>query len=168
MGSIISPIIGDIVINDLIYSVLEQIKFEIPFIYNFVDDLILCIPCDKIDSTIILFNSYNEHLKFTVEIESQNFINYLDTKLINEDNKIIIDWHQKIIFSGRYILFNSNHSYKQKINIILGLKNRVIKISENKFHKKNLDILYNIFKTNGYPESLLKRLLYSTKAPTII
>ena len=29
-----------------------------------------------------------------------------------------------------------------------------------------MDILYNIFKTNGYPESLLKRLLYSTKAPT--
>ena len=163
MGSIISPIIGDIVINDLIYTILDQISFEIPIIYNYVDDLLLCIPKDKIDSTLKLFNSYNDNLKFTIEIQNQNFITYLDTKLIIEENKIIIDWHQKTHSSGRYILFFSNHPYKQKLNVVIGLKNRVLKISENKFHKKNLDILFNVFKNNGYPEFLLNEILYSAQ-----
>ena len=167
MESIISPIIGDIVINDLIYTCLNKIEFEIPFVYNFVDDLILCIPKDKIISILDTFNSYDENLKFTIETENQNCINYLDTTLINENDKIIIDWYQKPISSGRYILYNSNHPFKQKLNLIFGLKNRIVKISENKFINKNLDILYHILKTNGYPNSLLKRILFSAISPNI-
>ena len=162
MGSILSPIIGDIVINDIIYSSLDKIDFEIPFIFNFVDDLILAIPIDKINNTLEIFNSYDHHLKFTIEIEEQNSIAFLDTKNINEISQIITDWYQKPNSSGRYILYNSNHPFRQKLNLIFGLKNRILKLSETKFHKKNFKILCNILQKNGYPNYLLKQVIYST------
>jgi hypothetical protein len=50
-------------------KVLPQLQFEIPFCYRFVDDLLLSIPKDKIDTILEIFNGYSGWIKFTVEIE---------------------------------------------------------------------------------------------------
>ena len=149
-------------IISMLKTCLNKKSFEIQFIYSYVDDLILTIPYDKVDFILETFNSYDSFLKFTVEIEKDNSIPFLDTKLIRGNNQIIMDWHQKSYSSDRYILFKSSHHHKHIINTLLGLKSRIIKIAEKKFQKKNFEILYNIFKKNGYPDCILNKILYST------
>ena len=56
---------------------------------------------NTIDHTVNIFNSYDENLKFTVELSQNNNISFLDVKIIvNEQQKIITDWYQKTRFSG--------------------------------------------------------------------
>jgi len=57
MGSPLSPIIADIVMQDLEREVLETFDFDIPFYYRYVDDIMLAVPTSKIDSVFNKFNS---------------------------------------------------------------------------------------------------------------
>ena len=83
MGSSISPIIADIVMVDLETEILPSFDFVIPWHFRYVDDTILCVPLDKVDTVLCKLNSYNLRLQFTYEIESNNTLSFLDVKLMN-------------------------------------------------------------------------------------
>jgi len=87
MGSPRSPIIADIVMQDLESLVLETFDFDILFYYRYVDDIMLAVPTSKIDFVFKKFNSIHPKLQFTIEIE--NSINFLDTTITIKDKKIL-------------------------------------------------------------------------------
>ena len=97
MGNPISPILSDIVMEDLEIDSINRLNFKPAFHFRYVDDIILCTPKNMI-----------ENLQFTIELPHKNSISYLDIKIIvNEKQHIIIDWYQKQTFSGRYINYFS-------------------------------------------------------------
>ena len=49
MGSPISPILADIVMQDLEHKVIDNLDFHLHTYYSYVDDTFLIIPNDKID-----------------------------------------------------------------------------------------------------------------------
>jgi len=78
---------------------------------RYVDDIFMIAPIDIVPHIIDTFNSQHDRIKFTVEFEKENHcLNFLDTSIINKNNKIIIDWYKKI-FSDRYLSFFFNPSY---------------------------------------------------------
>jgi len=81
MGSPLSPIIADIVMQDLERVVLETFDFDIPFYYTYEDDIVLAVPTSKIYFVFKKFNSIHPKLQFTIEI-GKNSINFLDTTII--------------------------------------------------------------------------------------
>ena len=87
MGSPLSPIIADMVLNTLIGSVLQQLPFQVPYIRKYVDDLFLALPHDQIQTTLTAFNKYHGHLQFTVEEERQARLPFLDMTVIGEENQ---------------------------------------------------------------------------------
>ena len=82
MGSPISPLFADIVMNDLEVYCLKKLKTDhncIPlFYYRYVDDTILCVHKKHVDLIINTFNSYSSNLQFTFELEHNNRIHFLD------------------------------------------------------------------------------------------
>lgn len=163
MGSPVSPILAQYVMDDLINDCLSKIEFEIPFLKKYVDDIILSIPSNSTEQLLVVFNSYNQRLKFTIEEEDQNrSVPFLDTKLIRRmDNTVITSWYTKPGSSGRYLHYESFHSEKQKINVLLGMKNRVITTSHTSLRLNNLKKLAELFITCGYPPPLVKKLLFN-------
>lgn len=163
MGSVLSPILSNIVMDFLLDTVKTSLNFDLILLKKYVDDIICAVPFDCIDSTLDILNNFNEHLKFTVEREDKNnSIPFLDTKIIRgNDNVLMLDWYQKPTASGRYINFFSDHPYNMKINIIKAMKNRILKICHPNFRYKNLTILFNIFHNNGYPKNLLTKIIYN-------
>uniref|UniRef100_A0A6P7GXT9 Uncharacterized protein LOC114347800 n=1 Tax=Diabrotica virgifera virgifera TaxID=50390 RepID=A0A6P7GXT9_DIAVI len=111
--------------NQLLYFVHQNVQFDFPFLYQYVDDLITAVPRNEAQSTLDIFNSYNTHLQFTVEEEdSDSSVPFLDTRVVRTDNNIIcLDWYRKDTNSGRFIPFHSYHPMKQKINTVVGMKN---------------------------------------------
>jgi len=105
MGSPISPIIADIVMQDLETSILTRLNVQLPFYYRYVDDIVLAAPRDKIMDILDEFNSYHSRLKFTYELENNGSLSFLDLKLRISDNKILIDWFHKKTFSGRTLSY---------------------------------------------------------------
>ena len=83
MGSLISPILADLLMQDFETNVLENFDFNIPVYYRYVDDTIMFIPKDKIEEVRTRFNNYHDRLQFTYEIENEhNSINFLNLTII--------------------------------------------------------------------------------------
>ncbi|KAI4476553.1 hypothetical protein M0804_013447 [Polistes exclamans] len=125
-----------------------------PVVY--VDDVITAIPKDRMDQTLKTFNSVNNRIQFTMEVENNGTLPFLDMNIIrNEDGSIVTNWYVKPISSGRCINYNSNHPMSQKIGIIKGLLFRALKLSNKKFHIENKKRIELILKNNNYPTSLI-------------
>lgn len=155
MGSILSPILAQYVMDDLIENCKTKLNFQFPFIKKYVDDIICSIPNNYIQETLNIFNNYNRHIQFTIEEETNNSVPFLDTKLIRlPDNKIMIDWYIKPTSSQQYINYYSQHSIKIKTNLILTQKLRIQKISHPSLIKNNLKKLFTIFQNNSYPDHI--------------
>ncbi|KYQ49768.1 hypothetical protein ALC60_11170 [Trachymyrmex zeteki] len=98
-----------------------------------------------------IFNSLHASLQFTIEIVTQGRLNFLDTTIIVEKNRIIFDRFQKSTCSGRFLNFHSHHPFCHKRGVIIGAVDRIILLSHPKFQEKNLVDAIHTFLENGYP-----------------
>ncbi|XP_011861985.1 PREDICTED: uncharacterized protein LOC105558734 [Vollenhovia emeryi] len=145
MESHLSPILADMVMEDLETVRLQKLGFDVPIFYRYVDDILTVLPKTKIDFVLSIFNNYHPRLRFTFETESHNSIPFLDVTLIKDDNnKILTNWYQKPTFSGRYINYYSSHPLKYKINTIINLVDHAILLSDKKYWKQNIDLVKKI------------------------
>ncbi|KAI4476044.1 hypothetical protein M0804_013913 [Polistes exclamans] len=133
-----------------------MLPFPVPFLKVYVDDVITAIPKDRMDQTLKTFNSVNNRIQFTMEVENNGTLPFLDMNIIrNEDGSIVTNWYVKPTSSGRCINYNSNHPMSQKIGIIKGLLFRALTLSNKKFHIENKKRIELILKNNNYPTSLI-------------
>jgi len=161
MGNCLSPVCADIVVLNIQNIVLKNFNFKIPFFKRYVDDILLAIPRGKEQEVLQAFNSHHPRIQFTLEIEHNRQISFLDMQIIrNLDNLIKIDWYHKPTFSERYINFYSHNPLQHKINIIKNLKHRALNLSDKQFHRKNLEYIHSTLRKNNYPSSLIKKILY--------
>jgi len=56
MGSPLSPVLADIVMQDLELKPINNLDFSVPFYYCYVDDILLLTPVDKVDIKYYCFN----------------------------------------------------------------------------------------------------------------
>jgi len=155
MGSPLSPIVADIVMQDLETQCINNFDFQFTFYFRYVDDVILAAPKDKIDIILKSFNNYHERLKFTVEYEKDRSLSFLDLLITVSNNSIYIDWFHKETFSGRFLSFYSSHPWCHKIGTMYGLIDRAFLLSHPRFHQKNLKLVINLLLDNGYPLELI-------------
>lgn len=78
-------------------------------------------PKDDVNYLLDTFNNYDNKLKFTLEVQHNNKLNFLDIGLIQIDDNIITDWYHKPSFSGRYLNYHSSHHVSHKISTNIGL-----------------------------------------------
>ena len=102
MGSSLSPILADVVIQDL---ECKTLTIHILLYYRYVNDIIIAAPNDHINKILYSFNFYHERIKFAVEYDDNRGINFFDVKLLIEDGRIIFDNYRKPTNSGRYLNF---------------------------------------------------------------
>lgn len=149
MGSPLSPIIANLVMQELEESILNTLHINIPFFYRYVDDIILAAPATEIINILNKFNNYHERLQFTVKHEEGRCISFLDLSIQITNDIINIDWFHKKTFSGRLLSFFSNHPTCHKIGTIYNLIDRAL--SHPRFHEKNIQICIEILLSNSYP-----------------
>ena len=86
IGSVISPMLAEIVMEDLEKNVFERLQFVVPFYFRYVGDTLLCVPLDKLQKVIDTFNNYHSRIQFTHEMKRNNRISFLDLEIIKLDN----------------------------------------------------------------------------------
>jgi len=91
MGSSLSPLVADLVIQDIETEVLGLLPEKLPFYFRYVDDIVILSPIRFIDRIFQCFNSYHIRIKFTLEIGTDR-INFLDVTIIMNNNRFIFDW----------------------------------------------------------------------------
>lgn len=164
MGSPISPVLANMVMEFLETEVLKKLSFVPLFYTRYVDDIILCIPNNRIDDTVTEFNKFHQRLQFTTELEENNQIAFLDVLLVKQkDGSIKTDWYHKETWSGRYLNYNSSLPQVYKTNTIGILSQKILQLSDPSFHEKNFQLLKDVLQENCYPSSLVHTTIMKYK-----
>lgn len=163
MGSSVSPILADLVMEMLEDEVFTKLNFCVPFYYRYVDDSSTGCPKDKVNYMKDVFNSLNEIIQFTIEEENERRIAFLDVLLIRDEQGFIkTDWYHKETWSGRYLNFQSCLPFSYKRNTISILTEKMYKLADVEFHDSNKTLILDTLKENGYPEKLVKNTIEQT------
>jgi len=160
----LSPIIANLVLQDLEERTLEKIDCNILYYFRYVDDILLSAPSDQISKILDIFNNFYSRLQFTVEYENNRKLSFMDLMLEVNDNMFLVDWwflerFHKEIFSERLLSYYSNHSIHHKVGAICNLVDRVISLSHSNFQQKTSNYVLNFYvKTNIHWQWYLKQL----------
>ncbi|RLU19060.1 hypothetical protein DMN91_009418 [Ooceraea biroi] len=148
------------VLDDLETSCMDILDFDIRMFCRYVDDVFMILPTDKINYVLDIFNNYHPRLKFTVEIESNDYINFLDTTVIRENGLLITNWYRKPSFTGRYINYFASNPVEHKISIVTGLIDRAVLLSDSRFHDENVKIVKKVLRENCYPSEFIEKYVH--------
>lgn len=152
MGSPLFSILADIVLQDLKERALSQISCHIPFYLRYVDDIAVTVPLCFIPNILKIFNSFHKRLQFTVEIPKNDSLNFLDITVLKLDNNhLIFNWYTKPTFSDRFLNFHFQHPLIHKKGVIVGLTDKIFRLSHPRFYKSDFVRLIHILIENGYP-----------------
>ena len=160
MGSPFSPILADIVMDDLEKERLSSLGFQLPLYLRYVDDILIVAPHTEIENILQCFNTNQFNIKFTLEKEKERPINFLDISITRkQDQKLSLNWYRKPTWSGRYLNFFSHHPLRYKKSVVNNLVDRAILLSDKEFHTENLDLIKNVLQENCYPSTFVKEII---------
>lgn len=129
------------------------------FYKRYVDDCILAIPRGEEQVVLNSFNSFHRKLQFTLEVEENSQINFLDITLIKHKNKILTKWYTKSVSSGRYLNFNSEHHITHKKNVITAIIDRAIKLTSPSYRKDSINKAKTLLTENNYPIEMINKIV---------
>lgn len=132
MGSPLSPVVASLVMERLEQEsmrTLEEKQISIKVYRRYVDDC-FCIAKEAHINTIVdVFNEFHDKLKFTVELEENEKLKFLDMTLQRTNGRITKIWTPKQT-NGRYLDFNSESPFQHKKNTAIALIDRAIKLTD--------------------------------------
>ncbi|XP_075167800.1 uncharacterized protein LOC142239953 [Haematobia irritans] len=163
IGSPASPIVADIVMEELLDDVFKNIP-KPPILTKYVDDIFAIIKASVVDETLKALNSYNRQIQFTKELEQDNKLPYLDVVIHGQGNQLRLNWYQKPTASGRLLNFYSKHNKRIIINTATNFIRRIFNISDPEFHSENEDKIERILQDNNFPQRTIFQLLSKVKA----
>jgi len=156
MDSPLSPVIADIVMQNLENSVLRTTDFHFPIYYRYVDDILMAVPKNKINWILNTFNNFHTRLQFMLEVGGER-INFLDTTIILHNNKIRLVPQTNRLREIFKLLFSA--PYFSKRGTILSLVDRVFLLSHSDFHEKNFKFVISTLLNNDYPLKFIFRVI---------
>lgn len=106
MGNPATPALANLVMNDLVITVLEWVPFQLALNKICVDDTFFMIRKGQGNIVLEHFNNYHNKLQFTVEGENNIRIYFLDVEGTRIDRDILrTNWYTIHSSSGRILNF---------------------------------------------------------------
>ncbi|XP_055681904.1 uncharacterized protein LOC129789276 [Lutzomyia longipalpis] len=162
MGSPISPIMADLVMQKAINWALESAQLRIQFIKKYVDDLLLAVHEEDVDRVLQVFNAFHPKIQYTMERESQGTIPYLDFTIHRrEDGVMRTVWYSKSCASNRMLNYHSGHAPHVVMNVARNFIKRVQALTT----KPDTDIerrIHDILHLNDFPTRVVRQLMCPT------
>ena len=145
MGSSLSSIVSDIVMQDLEMKALQRLPIS-PSFYEICWWYCVSTWCviHWYTTLVNTFNSFHSRLKFTTEIDGDK-LDFLDVSLIKKGNSLILNWYHKPTFSDRYLNYFSSFMPKRTI---VGSIDRVLFLSHPIYHQENFELIIKILLNN--------------------
>ncbi|XP_062717056.1 uncharacterized protein LOC134292178 [Aedes albopictus] len=143
MGSPLSPIAADIVLDAVIAQAMRSLPFEITIFRKYVDDIFMAIPRNTEQQVLQAFNNVEPRIQFTIEVEKDQKLAFLDVTVIrNPDQTLTTEWYAKPIASGRMLNYKSHHQLKHKMNVAKNFIHRVWYLTRNKSTEEIVNIIH--------------------------
>ncbi|XP_074039195.1 uncharacterized protein [Leptinotarsa decemlineata] len=166
MGNPLSPFLADIFMENLENSFIINKIDNILSWHRYVDDCLVFIDGNSIVAHDILNSLNNLHpkIKFTLEIEQDNKLNFLDLTITKTYNKLDFSIYRKPTQTDHVIPFNSFHPMQHKLASFNCYVNRLLNtpLSPSNFNLE-LNTLKQIAVNNGYQPYIIHKLISEFK-----
>jgi hypothetical protein len=133
------------------------LDFKPEFYRRYIDDTFLLF---RDQSHALLFldylNSKHQSIKFSIEIENNNSLSFLDSKITKIDNTFNSSVFRKATFTGLGLSYFSFCNFRFKINAIRTLLHRAYNICSS-FRDLHVEFtfLQTFFSSNGFPTAFV-------------
>ena len=154
MGNSVSQIAAELYVD---YKLLHEakdifVKYNIDLLVKYVDDFLIYAPIINIPDIVISIEIAT-HLKFTIDLEIDNKIDFLEITIIRDhvDKIFHTCWYKKPYSSDRMINHLSNHKPSIKTATINEHISKIICTTDTQFIIDIIDKTYARLKLNKYP-----------------
>lgn len=160
MGSPVSVVVSEIVMQRIEEQALSTYPNPPPFWFRYVDDTLTSVEKGQKKDFLDHLNKQNPSIQFTIEAEKDGKLPFLDCVVIRNGNKLQTDVYRKPTNTDRLLDDSSYHPTSHKATTVTTLmkRARVVCSSEDALQKE-LRHLKEVFKTNNYKETFVQCLL---------
>lgn len=155
MGGSISSICCRLVMDEIIKNITPK-PF---FIKIYVDDTLLAIHKDCVETTMDSLNKQYPNIQFTCEQESNNRVNFLNLTIFRDNTNLYTNWYKKQIASSRLINWYSSHNRSVILNTAIRFIKTIIELSDEIFFESNKQIIINTLMLNCFPDDKIQILI---------
>jgi hypothetical protein len=165
MGSPLSGTLANIYLNHIenehILNNRNKLANNIKYWHRYVDDILLLFTGTnrQLDQLLNYINNIHPNIKFTVEIEQNQMINFLDLTIKNVNNKHAFKIFRKPTQTDQTIHVTSNHPYQHKMaaynHMIHRLNNIPMSVDD---YQEELNIIKYIADQNGYKPTKIDKM----------
>ena len=157
MGNPLSPVVANIYMEHFETLAIESAKFKPATWLRYVDDtfVIWNEGQDKLHSFLEHLNSMRPSIKFTMEVEEDRKLPFLDVMVTRNEERLVTSVYRKKTHTDRYIHFTSNHDDRVKRGVIRCLRSRATRICEAEDLEAEEEHLRTTFQKNGYPRGFV-------------
>lgn len=153
MGSSISSLGTDIFMEEILDTVLQGIP-QPKLLLKYVDDMLLVCSEDLAKLILTRLNARHPRLKFTMEKEENDTLNYLDIQIIRTSAVTFeTKWYTKPTSSDRILHWTSNHSDLVIQNTGIAFVKQMKTVTSSKHHPEMKTRAKQLLLTNGYPKT---------------
>ncbi len=160
MGSPVSVVVADLVMEDVEERALRTYHSPPLFWKRYVDDICAALERNNIDDFKQHIDSIEPSIKFTMELESNKQLSFLDTTIHHhEDGSLSTTVYRKPTQTDKYLSFDSHHPMEHKRAVATTLFHRAKKICS--FHLdrvKEEEHVTQALRQNGYPLKMIERI----------
>ncbi len=86
MGSPVSVTVANLVMESMEDQTLSTYPHPVPFWKRYVDDTLTALPQDQVTAFHAHLNTIEESIQFTVEVETNNSLSFLDTRITHHND----------------------------------------------------------------------------------
>ena len=109
-------------------------------------------------------NSRSDHIKFTMEIEEENKIPFLDVLITKKNGGVLgHQVYKKNTHTDRYLHADSHHLPTQKIGVLNTLVTRAIRILNEDHLDHEINHFSNVFQMNGYNKNQIMKVIQKAR-----
>lgn len=159
MGNPTSPFVADSYVQKLEKKLKTEYWF--PRVWcRYVDDVFAVVKKEHINIVLEKLNSISRHIKFTLEIEKDNKLPFLDLEISKEDGRLSFDIYRKNTTVERFITSDSYHHPSHKYASLNSMVHRLCNTplsAEN--HQKELSYIKHLADVNGFDHSIVDNIL---------
>lgn len=164
MGSPLSPLLAELFMDNLESRIFENSPFKDKIVYwfRYVDDII-CLwkgSNRQLDHFLKYLNSLHNKIKFTIEVEQDNVLNFLDLRIDHSTGSHDFSIFRKPTHTDVIIPHHSCHPISHKLAAFNSMIYRALTVpmSHHNFDKE-IRTIKQIAVTNGYEEIMVDRIL---------
>ena len=153
MGSSLGPAPANMILTEFERFIISELIADgtIAFYKRYFDDTLVLIKPSNMSSVLGKFNSFDPHLKFTVDTFPQGIVHLLYIKVSVDGTDI----YRKDTHTNQYSHFSSFEPFYRKTAWVKSLYHRAFKIGSTKtLFNNQIEIIKSFMSWNGYPKSI--------------